>query len=268
MNTQERYLEALKKSLLSWSDIGRSYWFPKQKGFVGLLNRSLSYIGLKRYRICKSRLVTLESKLNGKELIPGGLTMIGLKRLNHLHVCIRDVIQNNIPGDMIETGVWRGGVTIFIKAALDTYGETSRTVWVADSFEGLPEPKIENPREIQKNIDPDKSLAVSLQEVKDNFKSYHLLDEKVQFLPGWFKDTLPNAPIKKLSILRLDGDYYESTMDALENLYPKLSVGGYLIIDDYSLVFCRNAVHDYREKYGIKEPIKHIDWTGAYWIKS
>ncbi|HAC14679.1 MAG TPA: macrocin O-methyltransferase [Bacteroidetes bacterium] len=267
MDLQDQYLEVLKKSLLSWSDIGTSYWIPKRKGFPGFVNRNLTRFGFKKYQWCSSKMITLESKLDGRERHPSGLTMIGLKRLNHLHVCIRDVIQQNIPGDFIETGVWRGGTTIFMKATLKAFGDTSRNVWVADSFEGLPVPDSSNPKEIQKDIDPEKILAVPLHEVKNNFKSYSLLDERVKFLPGWFKDTLPDAPIEKLSIMRLDGDFYESTMDALEHLYPKLSSGGYVIIDDYSLMSCRNAVHEFREKYNITEPIKSIDWTGVFWKK-
>ena len=94
-----------------------------------------------------------------------------------------------------------------------------------------------------------------------------MLDDQVIFLEGWFKDTLPNAPIEKLSILRLDGDMYGSTIEALEALYPKLSAGGYCIIDGYALSGCKAAVNDYRVKHKIKSNIKEIDWTGIYWKK-
>jgi len=109
-------------------------------------------------------------------------------------------------------------------------------------------------------------LAIPMEEVQLNFARYGLLDEQVRFLPGWFRDTLPSAPIEKLALLRLDGDLYESTMDGLVNLYPKLSVGGYVIIDDYGAIeACKQAVHDYRASHGITEEIHVIDWTGAYW---
>jgi hypothetical protein len=88
-------------------------------------------------------------------------------------------------------------------------------------------------------------------------------------LKGWFRDTLPSAPIERLAVLRLDGDLYESTMDTLVNLYPKLSRGGYVIIDDYGKIeACRKAVHDYREQHEITEKIFQTDrtkWTAAYW---
>jgi hypothetical protein len=89
----------------------------------------------------------------------------------------------------------------------------------------------------------------------------------VVFLQGWFEDTLPNVPIDKLAVMRLDGDLYSSTVDSLSNLYPKLSVGGYCIIDDYALDGCRAAVDDYRAERNIKSPIVKIDHTGIFWKK-
>ncbi len=75
-----------------------------------------------------------------------------------------------------------------------------------------------------------------------------MLGDNVQFIKGWFKDTLPDAPINQIAVARLDGDLYASTMDALSNLYGKLSIGGYLIVDDYALVECRQAVDDFRNQ--------------------
>lgn len=194
-------------------------------------------------------------------------SMIGLRRLDNIQFCIDDVLRRGVPGDVIETGVWRGGATIFMRAVLRARGDTSRTVWVADSFEGLPRP---DPTRYPADADDPHwtmtKLAVSLDEVRANFEKYGLLDERVRFLKGWFKDTLPNVPIERLAVMRLDGDMYESTMDALGALYPKLSVGGYAIVDDYgNLEGCRRAVDDFRAREGITEEIKRIDWTGVYW---
>jgi hypothetical protein len=107
-----------------------------------------------------------------------------------------------------------------------------------------------------------------MESVQRNFERYGLLDEQVRFLPGWFRDTLPSAPIDQLAVIRLDGDMYESTMDALNGLYPRLSVGGFVIIDDYILDMSKQAVHDYREAHGIVDPIVPIDTYGAYWQRS
>jgi O-methyltransferase len=106
-----------------------------------------------------------------------------------------------------------------------------------------------------------------LEEVQDNFRKFDLLDDQVVFLKGWFKDTLPGAPIEQLAVLRLDGDMYGSTMEALEVLYPKLSPGGFCVIDDYALPNCRKAIDDYRAQHGIRSPLIRIDWTGHFWRK-
>jgi len=196
-------------------------------------------------------------------------TMIGLKRLDNLQFCVDEAITNGVRGDLIETGVWRGGAAIFMRAMLKAYGVTDRCVWVADSFEGLPPPDGgKYPPDAGDRLHEATELAVSLEEVKANFERYGLLDNQVRFLKGWFRDTLPAAPIERLAVLRLDGDMYQSTMDALVNLYPKLSEGGYVIVDDYGAIpACRQAVHDYRSANGITGEIRDIDWTGIFWQK-
>ncbi len=196
--------------------------------------------------------------------------MIGLKRLDNLQFCVDDVLTNAIPGDLIETGVWQGGATIFMRAILKAHGVTDRRVWVADSFAGLPRPNaMKYPHDSGDRHHTYKELAVSVEQVMANFERYGLLDEQVCFLKGWFRDTLPKAPIEKLAVIRLDGDMYESTMDGLVNLYPKLSPGGYIIIDDYGAIpACRRAVTAYRKSHRISEEIRRVDWTGAYWRRS
>jgi hypothetical protein len=104
--------------------------------------------------------------------------------------------------------------------------------------------------------------------VQDLFARYDLLDDQVRFLPGWFKDTLPRAPIERLALLRIDGDLYESTWDALSMLYPRLCVGGFVIVDDYYCIpACRQAVDEYRQRAGITTPLEAVDWTGVFWQK-
>lgn len=158
-----------------------------------------------------------------------------------------------------------------MRGALAAYGDRSRNVWVADSFEGLPRPDAKFSADANSDFYRFSDvLAVSLEKVQANFEKYGLLDEHVKFLKGWFKDTLPTAPIDRLAILRLDGDMYESTIQALDALYPKVSPGGYVIVDDYYAVEeCRQAVTDYREKQGITEEVVNIDGSGTFWkVKS
>ena len=139
---------------------------------------------------------------------------------------------------------------------------------MADSFEGLPTGEVHRYPEDEAAdwLNPCwKPLAVSLEEVKANFERYGLLDNQVRFLVGWFKDTLPTAPIERLAILRLDGDMYSSTMDSLENLYSLLSIGGYAIVDDYDKHPCKKAVDDFRSSHGITEELIYIDRQGVFW---
>ena len=222
-----------------------------------------------RYALVERASFKPEAREEGHDWPAEAETMIGLRRLRNLRDCVTDVLRRGVPGDLIETGVWRGGATIFMRAVLKAYGDRSRIVWAADSFEGLP--KADPARYPVDTGDRHwryRQLGVSLDEVKANFSKYGLLDDQVRFLVGWFRDTLPNAPIERLAVMRLDGDMYESTMDALTNLYPKLSVGGYVIIDDYALASCQSAVEDFRKKHGISEPIRPIDWIGAFWQRT
>ena len=201
-------------------------------------------------------------------LPPGAMTMIGAVRLDNVEQCVTDVITNDVTGDLIETGVWRGGATILMRAVLKAYGVTDRCVYVADSFEGLPPPDAERyPADEGLNLNEYPALAVSLEDVSANFERYDLLDDQVTFVKGWFRDTLPGLKGHTWSVIRLDGDLYESTTDALVNLYPGLSPGGWVIIDDYEIDACRKAVTDYRAANDITEEIIEIDWTGVCWQK-
>jgi O-methyltransferase len=214
-----------------------------------------------------SRLVARTEREFGLDWPENAETMVGLRRLDNVEECVVDVLRRGVPGDVLEAGVWRGGTTILMRAVLAAYDDDRRRVWVADSFRGLPEPNVDvYPADAGLDYAGRSELSVGVRQVRANFARYGLLDDRVEFLPGWFRDTLPNAPVERLAVMRLDGDLYESTMDALEALYPKLSVGGSCLIDDYgALEACRRAVDDYRSAHGVTEEILPVDWTGAYW---
>jgi hypothetical protein len=197
-------------------------------------------------------------------------SMIGRRRMGNLRQLAEEVLFSRVPGDFIETGVWRGGACIYLRAVLAAYGVRDRRVWVADSFAGLPPPnEAAYPADAGDQFHTFAELTVSLEEVKHNFERYGLLDDQVVFLKGWFRDTLPGAPTGPLAILRMDGDMYESTMDALVNLYDRVSSGGYVIVDDYRVVEgCRKAVDEFRARLGLADAIVEIDGVGVYWRKS
>lgn len=208
------------------------------------------------------------ARLDGQDWPKDGFTMIGHKRLDNIELCIKEILEKNIEGDFLEAGVWKGGASIFMRAILKAHSISDKTVWLADSFKGLPEPKAEYPEDKDDKHHQFEELAISLNQVKNNFKVFDLLDDQVQFIEGWFHETLFHAPVNKLSLLRLDGDMYESTYVTLEALYHKVSIGGYIIVDDYGyLESCRMAVHDFLDKHAINPVIKNIDWTGVYWKK-
>lgn len=271
---EDLYLELIKKTLAFtlWPEPPVpidtfNYTRPLLKRLVASsISRILKFGG---FQLAKLTAVTTDQREEGRIWPLYADTMIGLKRLDNLQFCVETVIREGIEGDLIETGVWRGGACILMRAVLAAYGIEDRKVYVADSFEGLPKPDSEKyPADKGDRHHIHKFLAVSQHEVEVNFSKYGLLDDQVVFLKGWFKDTLPNAPIEKLAILRLDGDMYGSIMDALTNLYPKLSNGGFCIIDDYPyLTGCKKAVDDFRAENGIVAEMKVVEWTGRYWRK-
>jgi O-methyltransferase len=205
-------------------------------------------------------------RAEGRDWPASAETMVGLKRLDNLQFCVEQVVADDVPGDLLEAGVWRGGASIFMRGVLASLGVTDRTVWLADSFQGLPKPSAENPADAGDQHWTQPFLAVSQEQVRHNFERYGLLDDNVRFLEGWFSDTLPTAPVEQVAVLRADGDMYSSTMDILRPMYPKVPVGGFVVIDDYgAIAACRTAVDEYRAEHGITEPLEQIDWTGAFW---
>ncbi|MBU5673883.1 TylF/MycF family methyltransferase [Paenibacillus brevis] len=267
-SAKELYLEILKKTILGeiWLEQLEYGPIPSHIRIPEELTKELSKLNLE----------ILHKIIPNKEKRNGGLdwpllahSMIGRLRLNNLHECLETVINESIEGDFIETGVWRGGSCIFARGFLKANDITDRNIWVADSFEGLPKPELERyPQDAGDIHHTYNFLRVSLEEVQNNFKQYDLLDNQVKFLKGWFKDTLPVAPIEKIAIARLDGDMYSSTMDGLVNLYDKVVPGGFIIIDDYGLENCKQAVTDFRNSRQITEPLITIDKYGVYWRKT
>jgi O-methyltransferase len=271
-DTDNMYIELLKQVLTDSHRMEFPEYRALDKGPKAVGNPILilldKILRAGNYLICKKVEIDPQKRLNGLDWPANAETMTGIKRLDNLQYCVAEVIKNKVEGDLIETGVWRGGSTIFMKALLKAAHDQKRVVWVADSFEGLPKPDAKYAADKNDRLYTYKELAIPLAEVRRNFEKYGLLDEKVKFLKGWFKDTLPTAPINKLAVLRLDGDMYESTMDALVNLYPKLSKGGFIIVDDYLHVeACKAAVQDYRRKNNISEEIKPIDPSAVFWKK-
>jgi O-methyltransferase len=268
---EKLYIELLKRSLSGYlnHEMGMrlSYVLNCMESSQPSLLQHVKNIAESEPEKFQSLMEDANGQQNYRERIYGfPATMIGKARLDNIEMCVRVIVSEGIAGDLMETGVWRGGATIFMRGMLKILGNNDKNVWVVDSFQGLPEPELEQDEGINYHLDP--MLSVDLETVKRNFEYFDLLDDRVQFLQGWFADTMATAPVEKLSLLRLDGDLYKSTMDVLEPIYDKVEPGGFIIIDDYGAIpACKQAVHDFRESRGITEPIETIDWTGRYWRK-
>jgi len=270
---QRLYLDLLKKTLTRFV-VGQEPWQPvdpPRRALKRLLFRPVAVLASAAgLRLAYQAPFDPALREEGRDWPADAETMIGLRRLDNLEATIVDAVRRSVPGDLVETGVWRGGAAIFMRGVLRALGDTARRVWACDSFAGLPPPDAGRyPKDAGDPHHTFSHLVVSLDQVRANFARYGLLDDQVRFLPGWFRDTLPHAPIEDIAVLRLDGDMYESTMQALESLYPRLSPGGYLIVDDYGAVpACREAVEDYRREHGIDDQVHTIDWTGVYWRRT
>lgn len=213
----------------------------------------------------------------GRDWPRTAVTMVGLARLHNTQWAVQDVIASGIAGDFLEAGVWRGGVCILVATLFRLYAQSGRVVWVADSFAGLPPPNAtafpSDKGDTHHTVDV---LAVSLEQVIENFRMYGLdvarPDAGVAFVRGFFNESLAplaRGRVRALSVLRVDGDLYESTWEPLVLLYPKLSIGGFVICDDVQLLPSLEAVLDYRRVLGLHGDTLHaIDMDGAFWRRS
>lgn len=262
LDTRSAYLDLLRRNLTRY---GSDELVP-----VGWDRLGRPLFSTRNLMLVRKRPFNEHARKLGLDWPADALTMIGMQRLTSLQRCVETVLTEDVPGDLVECGVWRGGASILMRAVLSAYGDEKRSVWPCDSFEGVPPPDTAH-YEADKGINLHRAagvLAVSEAQVRANFEHYGLLDDRVRFVPGWFKDTLQDAPIESISVLRLDGDLYESTIQALDALYPRLSSGGYCIIDDYHAIdACRQAVADYRTAHGVTAEIEEIDGTGVLWRK-
>jgi O-methyltransferase len=191
-------------------------------------------------------------------------TLLTKSQLDLVEQAVLAVEAQGIPGDFIEAGVWRGGVIVLMRALLNAYGIGGRKVFAADSYAGIPK----NTRAVNDPVDlwSDRWVA-SLEEVRQAIARFGLLDDRFEFVAGFFEDSLKSLRGQRFAVVRLDSDSYDSVETSLEYLYPLLSRGGYMIIDDWHLPGCRMAVMDYRSQLGINDEIQ--EWDGnAYWVKT
>lgn len=187
-------------------------------------------------------------------------TMTSPERLNAFILATRHVVRHNIPGDIVECGVWRGGSMQACAKTLLSLGETDRDLHLFDTFEGMPPPTAEDLRRDGKSAEDllaaqgkDRPIwaIASLEDVQAGFEQVPYPGERVHYVQGMVEDTVPQQAPERISILRLDTDWYASTKHELEYLYPRLVSGGVLLIDDYGYwQGSRQAVDEFLEKTG------------------
>ena len=258
----ELYLDLLAKSLTA-SLYDESGWVPADRLEVD--GREL--------KLPPGLTVVQEKPFNAREREEGrdwplfAYTLVGHKRLANVRRCVEQVLKDDIPGDLFEAGVWRGGCAIYMRALLKILGVKDRTVWLADSFQGMPRlGPVDQKITTQRDLHGVSYLQCSLESVQANFARFGLFDERVRFVKGWFNESLPTAAVGRIALLRLDADLYHSTRDAIVSLYDKVSPGGFIVVDDYyGWDGCRKAIDEFRGERGIASPMIPIDWTGAYW---
>lgn len=283
---RRRYLELLRQALsdrlyrpepqteLSPAEIGRAQEILTRvrERYLGELENP--ELPLQRRQLleflCQADATTMATWL--RENSPRAHTLASPKALSNVQELAVRAVEEKVQGDFMEVGAWRGGASILMRAVLDALGDRHRQVWVADSFQGFPPP---DPQVdvvdavIAEYLQAIGGFTATLKEVQDNFRRYGLLDKRVRFVNGWFRESLPKAPLGKLSLVRLDGDFYESTRCALENLYDKLSPGGFLIVDDYAPLFgALRAIDEFRSARGIREKLVQVDDQVHYWRKT
>ena len=190
-----------------------------------------------------------------------GYTMATSRRGRTLHRLAADVAARGVPGDLVDCGVWNGGSTALLSA-----GAPGRDVWAFDSFEGLPEPGPLDGTESEGWRGECHGAEERLREAFARFAH----PERLRVRRGWFEATFPAAEdqIGAIAVLHCDGDWYASVKLTLETFYPKLSPGGYVVIDDYGhWVGARRATDEFRGRLDISAPLVRVDYTGHYWRK-
>ena len=199
----------------------------------------------------------------GAGRVDGPYAQKRLGGLVHIELLLQDVLDSEVEGDVIEAGCFMGGTAVFMRAVLEQKSGAQRRLLVADSFEGIPAPRtarglrVDGPGVAHGTADWPERYSAGQARVRSTFRRYGLWDERVVLIPGFFNISLPSyfegAPLGSLALIHIDADAYESVLDALDTLYPRLSPGGHVIIDDFHLPAVRTAVHEYRDAQGVSE---------------
>ncbi len=212
---------------------------------------------------------TIEYLIKHKKFMDtdGVYSMALESEVDFMNIAIRDVIQSKVSGDIVQSGVWRGGMGIWMNYLNHHYSREPRKMWLFDSYDEFPEPIYEKDKYVHPVTKILYEKHPSIEDVKRNFELFGLLTTNLYFVKGKFEKSIPNVEISEISILHIDCDYYDPTLLTLEKYYSKISRGGYVIINNYhyEYVHSRNAVDVFRKKYNIETPIIKLGDRYGYW---
>jgi len=195
------------------------------------------------------------------------ITMCSNARLRGLHRAVKHVVAHIIPGDVVECGTARGGSAALMGLTLKQLGASERTMWVFDTFEGLPPPTADDPDYDIANLYTGTCLG-TIEDVTASFQRLEIYPQ-TKLVKGLFHDTLPATNIGSIAVLHIDGDWYNSVKTCLENLYDKVAKGGVIQIDDYGFwKGARRAVDEFFASRSIAPKMKRLDYSGRQFIKS
>jgi len=207
-------------------------------------------------------------------------TMTSPERLFSLYQSVRYVVQNQVPGDFVECGVWKGGSSMMIAKVLQSLGVTNRNIWMYDTYEGMTEPtkedkdfKGEDAVQLLSSAEKSDSNSVwcysALEEVQSNMQKTSYPTESIKYIKGKVEETIPDAIPGSIALLRLDTDWYASTYHEMIHLYPLLQVKGVLIIDDFGhWEGAKKAILQYFGENNLFPLINRIDETGRLVLKT
>jgi cephalosporin hydroxylase len=206
------------------------------------------------HRLENSRRAGALPEREGSSLLP--YTDMGRIRLEALEKCLDKARVSGAEGHLVDCGTGRGGASIFMRGYLDAHELGDRHVWVADTF-----------RVTEHGAAGLLDLSADLNIVRDGFRRFDLLDDRVHFLQGPYRETLPRAEIDEIALLWIGGGLGDSSRDVLDALYGKVAAGGVIVVDGYAAEACQRAVDAFRAANGLEQPIERIDWSGIWWQK-
>ncbi|MCU0269265.1 MAG: class I SAM-dependent methyltransferase [Acidimicrobiales bacterium] len=236
----------------------------------GTVREPVRHMRVKAQRLAAARRAGLRADDEGMLPVYFPYTTMGRTRLDHLQRCLDTLRAENVEGDLVDTGVGRGGSSVFLRAYLDAYEQHAPSVWVVDPFRA-------SPAAADDAGDPDQlggganfpSLSSDLNDVRNAFARFDLLDARVRFLQGQPYETLPDAPLDAVALLRIGGGESGDPSVVLGTLYDKVTLGGFVVVDHYDDdIAAREAVDGFRTRRGIVDPLERIDGSGVCWRKT